>query len=234
MADPTFYGYRVEQSYPHDETHYTQGLIFVDGTLYEGTGMNGESLLAEVDLETGEKIRSVDLDKRHFGEGITLLDGKIYQLTWQTNKAFVYDVNTFDLVGEFDYQGEGWGLTTDGTALYMSDGSNRITVRDPRDFSILRTVEVFTSKGELNYLNELEWIDGKIWANVYTTDYIAIIDPATGFVEGVIDFSGLLAVANQTPRSEVFNGIAYDADGDRIFVTGKYWNRLFEVTIFER
>lgn len=232
--NPIAYGYKVEQSYPHNEDHYTQGLIFAQGTLYEGTGMNGESMLAQVDLLSGKKVRSTNLDDKYFGEGITLLDGKIYQLTWQAEKAFVYDINTFELIKELSYKGEGWGLTTDGSVLYMSNGSNKITVRDPEDFSILRTIEVYTPNGQLSYLNELEWIEGEIWANVYTRDVVARIDPSTGLVKGYIDFTGILPESARTPRSEVFNGIAYDSRSKSIYVTGKYWSKLFEVSIYKK
>lgn len=232
LAAPRYYDYRVEQSYPHNEAHYTQGLIFAHGTLYEGTGMNGESLLAQVDLMSGKRVRSVDLDDKYFGEGITLLGDKMYQLTWQSGKALVYNVHNFKVVEQFDYQGEGWGITTDGEVLYMSNGSNKITVRNADDFSIIRTISVYTERGALNYLNELEWIDGELWANVYMTDYIARIDPKTGLVVGVVDLAGLLPAADRTPRSEVLNGIAYDKSSGRIFVTGKYWSKMFEISVF--
>lgn len=234
VHEPMRYGYKVERSYPHNEYHYTQGLIFAQGTLYEGTGIKGESILAQVDLMSGKKVRSTNLDDKYFGEGITLLDGKIYQLTWQSEKAFVYDVNSFKELEEFEYQGEGWGLTTDGELLYMSNGSHKITVRNPDDFSILRTIEVYTPNGALNYLNELEWIEGEIWANVYMTDLVARIDPATGLVLGYIDFADLLDEQSRTERSEVLNGIAYDPVTKSIYVTGKYWNKMFKVNIYQK
>ena len=160
-----------------------------------------------------------------------LLDGKLYQLTWQNNKAFVYDLETFDKVGEFDYSGEGWGLTTDGKHLYMSDGSEKIYVLDPETFRRIRTIEVYTDQSKVAYVNEMEWIKGEIWANVYMTDTIIRIDPQTGAVTGAIDMSGLLSEADVTPATDVLNGIAYDARTGRIFVTGKNWNKLFEISV---
>lgn len=231
---PQYYGYRVEKSYPHNDSYYTQGLLFRNGILYEGTGMYGESLLAKVELSSGKAIESITLADRYFGEGITLLDDKIYQITWREARGFVYDANSFELLGEFGYSGEGWGITNDGEYLYMSNGSNKIRVIDPADFSTLRTIEVTTNTESLSNLNELEWIDGEIWANVYMSDYIVKIDPVTGAVNGVIDFSGLLPDTFRTARSEVLNGVAYDELSERIFVTGKYWSRLFEVSIFRR
>ena len=210
-AAPKEYTYAVRSVHPHPTTSYTQGLQFADGLLWEGTGELGESVVQTLDLETGRTEVFARLPQEDFGEGITLLDGKLYQLTWQSNKAYVYDLKTGKKIKEFRYPGEGWGLTTDGQKLYMSDG---------------------TAKGmAINFLNELEWIEGKLWANVYTTDQIVIIDPATGVVEGVVDLTGLLPDEEVTPTTDVLNGIAYDAAGKRIFVTGKNWSKLFEIEI---
>lgn len=233
-AEPKEYTYSVRAVYPHPTTSYTQGLQYVDGTLWEGTGQYGESVVQTVDLKTGRAEVFARLPREEFGEGITLLGGKLYQLTWQSNKAYVYDLETGKKIEEFRYPGEGWGLTTDGRRLYMSDGSANIYTLDPATFKREKRTTV-TYKGlAVNFLNELEWIDGRLWANVYTTDQIVIIDPATGVVEGVVDLAGLLPEADVTPQTDVLNGIAYDEVGKRIFVTGKNWGKLFEIEIREK
>ena len=232
-AEPKHYTYRVKAVYPHPADRYTQGLQFAGGRMWEGTGMRGESAIWSTDLETGSTERFATLPRNEFGEGITLLDGKLYQLTWTDNKAHVYDLRTGRIVSEFRYRGEGWGLTSDGRKLYMSNGTSRIWRLDPESFRREASIDV-TLRGEpLEYLNELEWIDGRIWANVYTTDAIVIIDPSTGVVEGLIDLRGLLAEEDIADDTDVLNGIAYDADSRRIFVTGKRWNKIFEIEITE-
>ena len=184
-----------------------------------------------MEIETGEGEVLFSLPRSEFGEGITLLDGRLYQLTWQSNTAHVYDLATRRKIRDHRYAGEGWGLTTDGEKLYMSDGTASIRTIDPETFRRERTTTV-TYKGEpVQFLNELEWIEGKIWANVYTTDQIVIIDPASGIVEGVIDLRGLLPDEEIAPDTDVLNGIAYDAASERIFVTGKRWSKLFEIEI---
>jgi glutamine cyclotransferase len=228
---PTVYGYREIAWRPHDPTAYTQGLYWQDGYLYEGTGLEGHSSLRKVDPETGAVLRKIDLDPRYFGEGIALLDGKIYQLTWQHGLGFIYDAQTFRQLGDFRYTGEGWGLTTDGTYLYMSNGSERIEVIDPDGFRSVRTIEVCTDRTKVGSLNELEWIDGEIWANVYMTDQIVRIDPATGAVTGIVDLRGLLKTADKDIHTDVLNGIAWDASARRLFVTGKNWKKLFEIQL---
>lgn len=225
------YTYVVRNVYPHLTTSYTQGLQFADGELWEGTGEYGRSVLQRLDLATGRADVKVRLPRTEFGEGITLLGDRIYQLTWTSNTVHVYDRRSFEKVADFRYTGEGWGLTTDGTKLYMSDGTSTIRVVDPATFRRERDIPVTYEGQALELLNELEWIDGRIWANVYTTDQIAVIDPATGVVEGVVDLTGLLPDADRTPRTDVLNGIAYDAATGRIFVTGKNWSRLFEIEI---
>lgn len=228
------YTYIVRATYPHAETSYTQGLHYANGILWEGTGQNGHSVLQKIDLLSGSTEVVARLPRTDFGEGITALDGKIYQLTWQSNKAYVYDAATGKLLREHRYPGEGWGLTTDGQKLYLSDGTARIYTVEPEGFKRTGSITV-TLRGEpVHYLNELEWIDGKIWANVYTTDLIVMIDPATGIVEGIIDLSGILPDTDKTPATDVLNGIAYDASTGRIFVTGKNWKRLFEIAITEK
>lgn len=220
--------------HPHSTTAYTQGLQYADGYLWEGTGQYGESVVRRVEIETGEGEVLFSLPRSEFGEGITLLDGRLYQLTWQSNTAHVYDLATRRKIRDHRYAGEGWGLTTDGEKLYMSDGTASIRTIDPETFRRERTTTV-TYKGEpVQFLNELEWIEGKIWANVYTSDRIAIIDPRTGVVEGVVDLSGLLPEEEITPSTDVLNGIAYDPATKRIFVTGKNWSKLFEIEIIRK
>ena len=232
-AEPKQYTYAVKAVYPHPTDRYTQGLQFSGGRMWEGTGMHGESGIWSTDLATGSTECFATLPRSEFGEGITLLGDRLYQLTWTDNKAHVYDLRTGRIVNEFRYRGEGWGLTSDGSRLYMSNGTSRIWRLDPETFRRESGIDV-TLRGEpLEFINELEWIDGRIWANVYTTDAIVIIDPATGAVEGVVDLRGLLADEDRTERTDVLNGIAYDAEGQRIFVTGKRWNKIFEIEITE-
>jgi glutamine cyclotransferase len=232
-TDATTYTYEVVNSYPHDTTAFTQGLFYHDGALYEGTGRTGESNMRKVALETGQVQMQRDLDDRYFGEGIARVENRIIQLTWRTEKAFVYSLDTFAPQGEFSYDTEGWGLTYDGQHLVMSDGSYRLYFRNPDTFAIVKTVEVYDGERPVVRLNELEYIDGMIYANVWRTDRIAIINPATGEVSAWIDLTGLLSPADTTSSADVLNGIAYDAEGDRLFVTGKLWPKLYEITLKE-
>ena len=233
VVEPIEYGYKVKAVYPHLTSSYTQGLQFVDGELWEGTGEWGSSVLQKVDLQSGKAEVLARLPKSEFGEGITVLGDRVYQLTWTNNTAHIYD-RSGKHIEDVRYLGEGWGITTDGEKLYMSNGTEKIYRIDPNGFKREATI-VVTLRGEpVEFLNELEWIDGKIWANVYTSDYVIIIDPKTGVVEGVIDFRGLLAKEDFKEDTDVFNGIAYDAENKRIFVTGKLWNKLFEVEIIKR
>ncbi len=233
---PPFYDYEVINTYPHDTDAYTQGLYYHDGFLYEGTGRNGKSTLRKVELKTGKVMKSVALDKEYFGEGTTLLNNKIYQLTWESRKGFVYDANTFERIGEFTYQTEGWGLTTDGKYLIMSDGSSIIRYMDPETFKEVRHIEVYTNKGSIVYLNELEYINGEIWANVFTQDTIISIDPETGRVTRIVDMRNLLPANLYTgDPEEVLNGIAYDKSrGGNLYVTGKNWPKLYEIKLVQR
>lgn len=231
-VEPQHYTYRVVAVYPHSTSAYTQGLVWDSGRLLEGTGQYGQSELRRVRLD-GRVEQNMRMDEKYFGEGITLLNGKIYQLTWMEGEAFVYDMDNFGLLKSFRYSGEGWGLTTDGEWLYMSNGSDKIFVLDPDTFARKRVISVMSGRRRVTSLNELEWIDGRIWANVYMTDTVVIIDPATGNVTGVVDFSKLLSPSDITPSTDVLNGIAYDPETGRIFVTGKNWNKLFEVEIVE-
>ncbi len=230
-VEPTFYTYEVVAEYPHLRTSYTQGLQFIDGELWEGTGEYGRSQLLRTDLATGKILQSKKLSKEEFGEGITVLGDKIYQLTWLNGKLHTYDKATLRHLATHTYKGEGWGLTTDGEKLYMSDGTNYIRVLNPETLAQERRFGV-TLRGEsLQYLNELEWIDGKIWANVYTTDHIVIINPENGVVEGVVNLSGILPTSEYDSKTDVLNGIAYDSATKRIFVTGKNWSKLFEIRV---
>ena len=226
-----FYTYEVVAEYPHLRTSYTQGLQFVDGELWEGTGEYGRSQLLRTDLASGKVLQSKKLSKDEFGEGITVLDDKIYQLTWLNGKLHIYDRKMLTPLVTHTYKGEGWGLTSDGTKLYMSDGTNYIRVLNPETMAQERRIGV-TLRGEsLSHLNELEWIEGKIWANVYTTDHIVIINPENGVVEGVVNLSGILPEKERDNRTDVLNGIAYDKAAKRIFVTGKNWSKLFEIRV---
>ena len=233
-VEPVFYTYRVVAEHPHLTTSYTQGLQFIDGQMWEGTGQHGESRLQKIDLTTGRATVVATLPRSEFGEGITVLGDRVYQLTWMNNVVHIYDRATGKRIKDIRYSGEGWGLTTDGEMLYMSNGSSRITRLDPDSFSRRSAITV-TLRGEpINYLNELEWIDGRIWANVYTLDQILVINPQTGVVEGVVDLRGLLPESERTPSTDVLNGIACDPETGRIFVTGKNWSKIFEIEIFEK
>ena len=230
---PLRYGFEVIASYPHDPAAYTQGLQYVNGLLYEGTGLYGRSTLRRVNLESGAVEQQIQVPDQYFGEGIYVLEDRIYQLTWQSNVAFLYDRTTFELIDQFSYPTEGWGLTYDGQHLIMSDGSATIFRRDPETFAEVGRFTVLERGDPVNLLNELEYINGAIWANIWLSDEVVIIDPASGQVTGRIDFSGLLP-AEDAEGAEVLNGIAYDAEQDRIFVTGKFWPTLFEIKLVPR
>jgi len=232
---PVEYGYRVINTYPHDVKAYTQGLVYADGMLYEGTGNYNQSSLRKVDLETGKVVKIRNLDGKLFGEGVTIFQNRIYQLTYKSQVGFVYDRNSFEELRKIYYQNrEGWGLTHNGSELIMSDGTHVIYFLDPELFTMNRQIEVYNNTGMVDALNELEYIDGKIWANRYYTDEIIIIDPATGKVEGRIELKGILKTSDRKPTTDVLNGIAWDREQDRIFITGKYWPKLFEIRIYEK
>lgn len=233
VLEPT-YTYRVVRSYPHDPGAFTQGLIYVDGLLYEGTGLPGRSSLRRVELESGEVLQSIPLDERYFGEGIAILGSRLYQLTWQEGVGFIYDWPSLERVGEWTYEGEGWGLTDNGTHLIMSDGTPTLRYLDPESMQVVRQVEVHAGFGLVAQLNELEYVRGEVYANLWKTDHVARIDPESGIVLGWIDLSGLLTEAERAQGVDVLNGIAYDAQGDRLFVTGKLWPRLFEIELERR
>lgn len=224
--------YRVVNAYPHDPQAYTQGLAFHDGMLYEGTGKYGESQLRQVDLASGRVLRSHPLARQLFGEGIAIKDGRIFQLTWQQGVAMVYDQATFAELRRFRYEGEGWGLTHDGTHLIMSDGSATLQFLDPTTFQVVRRLLVTSGGRRVGQLNELEFVRGEIFANVWYKDYLARISPATGEVTGWVDLRRLWP-KRRDPEA-VLNGIAYDPENDRLFVTGKNWPRLYEIRITGR
>jgi glutamine cyclotransferase len=229
-ANLPLYGYRIQHVYPHDPNAFIQGLQYVDGLLYEGTGLNGRSSIRKVKLETGDVLQKRDVPAQYFGEGITVWKTDLIELTWQSGVAFVYDRDTFQEKRRFTYAGEGWGLTHDGTNLIMSDGSERLRVLDPATFAERRRIQVTAAGAPLRNLNELEFVNGEVFANIWTTDYIARIAPDTGLVVGYIDLTGLLS-ANERPSDGVLNGIAYDREHDRLFVTGKLWPKLFEIKV---
>lgn len=222
---------KIVQALPHKATSFTQGLEFYKGNLYEGTGQYNQTLIAEVDLSSGEHKRSMGLDGTYFGEGITILNDKLYQLTWHKGKCFVYGIEDFSkIIEEFNYQGEGWGLCNDGKSLIMSDGTERITFRNPTDFSVEKTIEVMTNTGPIGRLNELEYINGFIYANVWMTNSVVIIDPATGRVLTQIDCSQL-ENEGRGATGDVLNGIAYNPETEKLYLTGKNWPLLFEVEV---
>jgi glutamine cyclotransferase len=232
--DPVYYNYTVVHSFPHDRGAFTEGLVYWSGNLYESTGLNGQSTLREVDLDSGKVLRQIPLSSEYFGEGLTILGDKAYQLTWQTHVAFCYDVADFHLEKTFPYTPDGWGLTTDGQSLIASDGTSQIRFIDPATFAIQHTIDVTMLGQPVKELNELEYIKGEIYANIWQTNYVARIDPKTGRVLGVIDFTGLLSPADRAPDTDVLNGIAYDAEHDRLFVTGKKWPEIYEVKLTPR
>ena len=230
----TRYAFTVVNEFPHDTSAFTQGLLYHDGHLYESTGVRGQSSLRKVALETGAVLQRRDLDAQFFGEGLTLFNGKLYQLTWTSRRGFIYDLESFDLLGEFSYETEGWGLTNDGERLIMSDGSHFLRFLDPESFEVLGQVPVFDGIQPISRLNELAYIDGQVFANVFRTDEIVIIDPATGALTGRIDLSALwerLPNSTRQNSEHVLNGIAHDDANGRLFVTGKRWPKLFEIEL---
>ncbi|RED45458.1 glutaminyl-peptide cyclotransferase [Winogradskyella eximia] len=230
---PSIYTYEIVNTFPHDITSYTQGLEFYNGELYESTGQKKESKLRKVNFETGEVLKNLDLEDQYFGEGLTILNDKIYQLTWQAKRGFIYDVNTFEKLSTFNYgtSKEGWGICNDGKTLFKSDGTEKIFLLNPETLEEQGHIQVYTEKGKIPSINELEWIDGKIYANRYQRNGVLIINPETGGVEGVIDFRPLTKLVKQHPELDVLNGIAYNPVRETIFVTGKNWDKLFEVKI---
>jgi glutaminyl-peptide cyclotransferase len=232
MSKAPKYGYTVVRSYPHDPKAFTQGLEYFDGFLYEGTGLKGRSAVRKVDLESGKVVQEVMLHPQYFGEGITITQGKIFQVTWQDRMGFVYDAKTLKPIRNFTYFGEGWGLAHDAGGLILSDGTSTLRFLEPTRFQERRRLKVTDSAVPIERLNELEWVRGEIWANVWESDHIARISPKDGRVLGWSDLRGLLGAPNaKLPPEAVLNGIAFDAQKDRILVTGKLWPRVFEIRV---
>lgn len=227
-----FYDCEVVRAYPHDTGAFTQGLEYKDGWLYEGTGLNGKSSIRKVDLESGEVVQQHLLQSSFFGEGIAIHDKRLVQLTWRSNRGFVYDLDTFEERGDFSYLGEGWGLTQDGSHFIMSDGTSRLRFLDLYSFEEKGSVHVRYGREPIRQLNELEYIDGTLYANIWQEERLALICPRSGYVTGWVNCSGLLTRA-EAARADVLNGIAWDGEGERLFVTGKNWPWLFEVRLVE-
>ncbi|MDF4202810.1 glutaminyl-peptide cyclotransferase [Maribacter sp. SA7] len=234
---PEIYTYTIIKEYPHDTKSYTQGLEFYNDTLYESTGKKGQSFLRKLDFKTGKVFEQIDLDETYFGEGITILNDKIYQLTWQSGLGFIYDLNSFEKLDNFQYgkSREGWGLTNDGSKIFKSDGTEKIWFINPDTMTEDGYIETVTNSSIFNSANELEYVDGKIYANVYQKPSVMIIDSKTGAIEGVINFSGLSDIITKTENWDktnyVLNGIAYHPERKTFFVTGKFWDKMFEVQI---
>jgi glutaminyl-peptide cyclotransferase len=228
------YSYQIINTYPHDTGAFTEGLVFDSGILYESTGLKGQSSLRKVDLKTGKVLQIIRLGSGYFGEGITTLGDTIIQLTWQEHKGFVYEKSTFELLREFDIDTEGWGITTDGKNVIMSDGTSTLHILSPGTFENIGDINVQDAGVPVNNLNELEYIGGSIYANVWNSDNIAIIDPGSGRVNGWVNLKGLLPAQPDGKTVDVLNGIAYDAPNGRIYVTGKYWPSLFEIKLIRK
>ena len=235
---PKLYSYKIINEFPHDQEAYTQGLEFDGEDLYESTGLNGKSSLRKISFKNGEVIKKIPLNKSYFGEGLTIINNKIIQLTWKSKIGFVYDKKSMDINSSFEYNQsiEGWGLCNDGNFLYKSDGTNKIWKLDPNSYEELSYIEVYTNKSKLNKLNELEWVKGDIYANTYqfNKDVVVIINPLNGTVKGVVDFSGLKNKVNQHANLNVLNGIAFNKKRNSFFITGKNWNKIFEVLIIDK
>ncbi|MBR5856004.1 MAG: glutaminyl-peptide cyclotransferase [Bacteroidales bacterium] len=231
---PDIYTLKVLQSFPHDRSAYTQGLFFHNDDLYESCGQYGSSSFRKTDLATGRILEKIDIENKYFAEGACVLNGNLYILTWQENKCFVYDINTLIYLGELWNPTEGWGLTTDGKQLIMTDGSAVLYFLDPLTFGVNRKVAVTLKGKPVQYLNELEYINGEIWANVYGDDSIVIINPETGKVRGVVDCRNLLSRSLITSSTDVLNGIAYDPSSDSVYLTGKNWPKIFKVELVKR
>jgi len=224
-------GYRVINQYPHDPQAFSQGLIFHEGYLYESTGLRGHSSLRKVELESGEIVQMIELDEPFFAEGLTLWNKTLVQLTWQEQIGFLYNLEDFSMIDTFSYSTEGWGLTHDGTNLIMSDGTSSLFFLDPNTLKVVRTVEVSDEGNPVTRINEMEYVLGEVYANIWQINTLARIDPSTGLVKGWIDLEGLLPVDVNPDTVDVLNGIAYDPTHDRLFVTGKLWPYLFEVAL---
>ena len=234
---PVKYGYKVINVFPHDPKHFTQGLEIHEGYMYEGTGQQGQSAIYKKDMKNWTIVKEHKIDDQHFGEGITILNGKLYQLTYQSRIGFIYDVNTFDLLKTWTFKSpEGWGITNDGTYLIMSDGTENLTFIDPQTFKVIKKIQACNNESVIKSLNELEYINGEIWANIWITDKIVRIDPETGKIKGEIDMKGILGsyFKSRNPEEDVLNGIAFDRVKNKIYVTGKLWPKMFEIQLIPK
>ena len=229
-SESTEYSYKIVNVYPHDENAFTEGLLIDDGFLYEGTGLYGDSSLRRIELETGEILSLHSLPNQYFGEGIAIVGNKIVQLTWQSEKGFVYEKETFDLLEVFTYPNEGWGITYDGSQLIMSDGTSTLHFLDPNTFQKAGEIDVLSNNSTVENLNELEYVNGRIYANIWHEEKIAVINPQTGEVEAWIYMSGIQNTESRDSE-DVLNGIAYDAQREKLFVTGKHWSHLYEIEL---
>lgn len=230
-TEPKILNYKIIKTYPHDINAYTQGFEFYNGVLLEGTGQYSESTLRKTDYKSGKVTEQIKLEDKYFGEGITVLKDKIYQLTWKEKKGFVYDAKSFKLEKTFSFETEGWGITNDGEKLYMSDGTEKIYIINPDTFKVEDFINVYTNGAKIEAVNEMEWINGRIWANIYQKDAIAVINPKTGAVENVINCSELRSKVTQHPELDAFNGIAFNPITKTYFVTGKNWDKSFEIVV---
>lgn len=233
---PDLYTYKILETYPHDIEAYTQGLEFENDTLYESTGQRKKSTLRKTNYKTGKVYKSIPLADQYFGEGLTILNDKIHQLTWQAKTGFIYDLKSMEKEGTFVYgkSREGWGLCNDGTAIYKSDGTQKIWTLDPNTLAEESYIEIYTNSAVIDNVNELEWVDGKIYANIYQAGAIAIVNPTNGAVDGVIDLNGLKEKVAQHPALDVLNGIAYNGEPNILYVTGKNWDKLFKIEIIKK
>lgn len=233
---PKVYSYEVVNEYPHDDQAFTQGFVYHNGFFYESTGQNGRSTLRKTEIETGNILQKIDLERQYFGEGMTIKDGKIYQLTWRKKIGFIYNLDDFELESTFDYgvSSEGWGLTHNSEYLIKTDGTERMWFLDPITFKEVSFIETYTNKRKAEKLNELEFVNGKIYANIWQQNSILIVEPSNGAIEGIVSLKGLQTKAGQTGEDNVLNGIAYDAEQDRLYVTGKNWNKVFEIKLIEK
>ncbi|WP_035646950.1 MULTISPECIES: glutaminyl-peptide cyclotransferase [unclassified Flavobacterium] len=232
---PKLLKYKVVNSYPHDKKSFTEGLEFYKDTLYESTGQNGTSYVRKYDYKTGKIFKQIDLDSKYFGEGITFINGKLYQLTWQEKTGFIYNANTLKLEKTFAYDKdiEGWGMTNDGKYIYQTDKTEKIWKMDPATQKMIDYINVYSGESKIKAINELEWINGKIYTNVWLKDAIAVVNPTSGAVEGILDMSGLRKFMSDITKDDVLNGIAYNPKTKTIFVTGKNWSKMFEITVSE-
>ncbi|GJM15974.1 MAG: glutaminyl-peptide cyclotransferase [Thermodesulfobacteriota bacterium] len=230
----TLYSYKVVNTFSHDPESFTQGLFLEDGILYESTGLNGKSAVKKIDLKTGKVIQSRNMQDKFFGEGLTIVNDKIFQITWRSKTGFVYDKDSLEILRTFSYKTQGWGITYDGKYLIISDGSEILYFMDPKSFVVVGKLEVYNDNGKVSKLNELEYIDGEIYANIWGKDLIARIDPKTGYVNSWIDLTGILSKEDRKGKEDVLNGIAYNPENNSLLVTGKLWPKIFEIKIIEK